>query len=104
MSRFSDSEFDELMDKMRNPGRYSPEYAPLNGEPSIFPELEFAVSNLVKFRYRNYGDWTVFVEYRFTDKGILTRTYVRSEAMDIRFIPEEAIAIAASLVSKHFNQ
>ena len=104
MSRFSDSEFDELMDKMRNPGRYSPEYAPLSGEPSISPELEFAVSNLVKFRYRNSGDWIVFVEYRFTDKGILTRTYVKSEAMDIRFIPEEAIAIVASLVSKHLNQ
>lgn len=75
-----------------------------DGETNLSPELEFAVSTLVRLRYRDFDVWEVQKTYLFAAEGIKLRIYVRAACGEIRMTAEEAIVIASNLTNKHLDQ
>ncbi len=94
-------EIREIYDRLNRDG-----FSQLKGEPKISPELEFAISTLLKLRYRDVDKWKFHLTYEFTDHGVRVRTSVEgyNGADIIRFTEEEAIAIANIAAAKHLNQ
>lgn len=103
MSEFDDRlrELQEITQKWKQDG-----FCSVEGEILVSPELEFAVSTLVKLRYRGADEWKVHTVYRFNTKGVQVKTYVEGfDGVDsIRFTASEAILIANAAAAKEFNQ
>ena len=57
--------------------------------PLISPELQAAVSALVKAEYRGVDEWRIFTVYKVNAKGVQAKTYVDSGTgyEPIRFTP-----------------
>lgn len=94
-------ELREIHDRLKRDG-----FSPLNGEPKISPELEFAISTLLKLKYRDVEKWEFHLTYKFTAHGVRVKTSVEGYdgANIIRFTEEEAIAMANVAAAKHLNQ
>jgi hypothetical protein len=75
-----------------------------DGETNLSPELEFAVSTLIRFCYRDFDVWEVHIIYAFAPEGIKRRIYVQDPHAEIRLTSEEAIVIATNLANKHLEQ
>lgn len=72
------------------------EFSPFEGELPIKTELHEAINTLMKLQYRGVRAWKVYVVYLFTEKGIQTKTSVRSsDGPIIELTESEAIAIAS---------
>ena len=103
---------DDLYDRLnrleeRQRGWKTHGFLPIEGEPiGISSELEFAVSTLVRIRYRGIDQWEIYTVYRFTDDGIQRKIYVVSSPTygHVQFTEEEALAIAAVAAAKHLGQ
>lgn len=79
-------------------------FSPIENSP-IPPELQAAISALVKAEYREIDEWRVVTIYKVNAKGVQAKTYVDSGTgyEPIRFTPKEAIAIAKMIVESDGN-
>lgn len=103
MSEFDDRlrELQEMTQKWKQDG-----FCPVEGEILVPPELEFAVSTLLKLRYRGVDQWKVYTIHRFNKEGVQVKTYVEGfdGVSSFKFTAEEAILIANAAAAKEFNK
>ncbi len=92
----------QWLDQLRGWGGH--DFVDLEGETNLPPDLEFAVSTLVRLRYRGFDVWRVNRTCSFASEGIKVRTLVEGHLKSITLTAEEAILIATDLVRKHMNQ
>lgn len=99
---WDDDRLNRMEDVLRGWG--GRDFVGLEGETNLPPDLEFAVSTLVRLRYRGFDVWRVNRTYSFASEGIKVRTSVEAYLKSVELTAEEAILIATDLVRKHMNQ